>query len=55
MTMDPKGMYLSLILTIADQGGLIQSTNIPKGFFEDVKMTQWKFHNALEFFKLVTV
>ena len=26
-----------------------------KAFFEDVKMNQWKFHNALTFFSLITV
>ena len=29
--------------------------HIPRGLFEVVKMNQWKFHNALTFFRLITV
>ena len=29
--------------------------HIPKGIFQDVKMIQWKFHNALSFIRLIVV
>ena len=26
-----------------------------KAFYDDMKINQWKFHNALAFFRLITV